>query len=276
VVEANALRNALHVRTDRTAESTVMSTAEIRWTYDPTDYFEAPYESSGPNYRLRIEGGQAVADVEPAGLAEDPEFRSHLNETVQSLFRVIEIARHVPFHLDDPTLVIQEEGGSRRVFLTKTGTVGLSGHLADSVVRDAQGNIISDTGADRRARQKHSLDLVARALPQSQRLAALLASYSGAVRDSQNELMHLYEIRDSLAIEFGNDRQARAALGISRPSWSRLGQLANDEPLRQGRHRGESAGALRSATQEELSEARAIAWQMIEAYANDVVSRLPP
>jgi hypothetical protein len=41
---------------------------------------------------------------------------------------------------------------------------------------------------------------------------------------------------------------------------------AGNEPLREGRHRGNSLGALRDATKEELETARKIAREMIEAY----------
>ena len=78
--------------------------------------------------------------------------------------------------------------------------------------------------------------------------------------------MHLYEIRDALCTKFKGEHPTRAALGIGRTEWSRFGALCNDEPLRQGRHRGQKAGALRDATESELIEARGIARAMIEAY----------
>ena len=70
------------------------------------------------------------------------------------------------------------------------------------------------------------------------------------------------DLRDS----FGGQKAAYAALGLSRRDWSRLGRLANDEPLRQGRHRGKKMGQLRDATPDELKEAQAIAVAMIEGY----------
>jgi hypothetical protein len=87
------------------------------------------------------------------------------------------------------------------------------------------------------------------------------------LREPGNELIHLYEIRDALSTKFGGERGVRAALlGISSSDWSMLGRLANDEPIRQGRHRGHHAGALRGATETELAQARAIARRMIDAY----------
>ena len=96
----------------------------------------------------------------------------------------------------------------------------------------------------------------------------MLKSYGDAVNDPGNELVHLYQIRDSIAKQFGGESRARNVLGISQRQWSRLGKLANDEPLKQGRHRGKNPGALRDATEEELREARSIARELVEAYLN--------
>jgi hypothetical protein len=78
--------------------------------------------------------------------------------------------------------------------------------------------------------------------------------------------VHLYEIRDALSQHFGGGSAATAALQISSAQWSRLGQLSNNEPLTQGRHRGKQLGVLRDATNAELTEARDIARAMIESY----------
>jgi hypothetical protein len=86
------------------------------------------------------------------------------------------------------------------------------------------------------------------------------------VRDPNNELVHLYEIRDALSVKFGGDNSARAAIAITASQWSRLGQLCNNDPLRQGRHRGKTGEALRDASEGELVEARGIVRAMIEAY----------
>jgi len=94
----------------------------------------------------------------------------------------------------------------------------------------------------------------------------MLLSYDAGVRDPNNELVHLYEIRDALSTKFGGENSVRAALTITSAQWSRLGQLCNHEPLRQGRHRGKSGEAMRDASEAELAESRSIARAMIEAW----------
>jgi len=54
-------------------------------------------------------------------------------------------------------------------------------------------------------------------------------------------------------------------LGLfTRPS--KLGKIANDEALKQGRHRGKNPGVLLDATEGELKEAGGIARNLVDAY----------
>jgi len=142
----------------------------------------------------------------------------------------------------------------------------MSGGSVDFRITDKDGNIIADSKRDRIERKKSLADLVSAHRASDGLLAAMLRSYAESVRDPNNELVHLYEIRDALAVKFRGEKPARAALAITESQWSRLGQLSNSEPLRQGRHRGKTGEALRDASEGELIEARGIARAMIEAY----------
>jgi hypothetical protein len=90
----------------------------------------------------------------------------------------------------------------------------------------------------------------------------------GAMDDPANELVYLYEVRDAAAKHFQKATLAQKALGLSKSDWSRLGGLANDLPLKEGRHRGRMAGSLRNATETELGEARGIARYVVESFAS--------
>ena len=66
--------------------------------------------------------------------------------------------------------------------------------------------------------------------------------------------------------QFGSKKTALKQLGVSDKDWNVLGDLANNQPLIQGRHRGEAAGMLRSAESYELDTARKIAAMLVEKY----------
>jgi hypothetical protein len=149
--------------------------------------------------------------------------------------------------------------------LPLTGAVRIAGRRPDAIIKNADGIVVRDT---RRERIDRRNDLARRAAVHLTDLVAnsILRSYSAALDDPDNELIHLYEIRDALSSQFRGERAAQMALNISSTKWRRLGSLANVEPLLQGRHRGGNPGALRDATADELEDARWIAREMIESY----------
>jgi hypothetical protein len=138
----------------------------------------------------------------------------------------------------------------------------------DLVTTNASGEVIRDTRAERIAGHKR---FIASLLPKMSNgtMRAMVDSYRNAIDDPANELVHLYEVRDAAREHFKDEEAARKALGISRNEWGDLGRLANDAPLKQGRHRGIHAPNLRDAASEELERARSVARKIIEAFAAD-------
>ena len=151
-------------------------------------------------------------------------------------------------------------------YARSTHVLTLSGGRVDITVTDASGKVVRDTKQERIEKKRELAELVAKYSSGEKVLNSMLKSYETSTSDANNELVHLYEIRESLSAAFGGESKARAILGASRANWSRLGQLCNDEPLRQGRHRGKNLDGLRDATEAELSEARNISRLVIEAY----------
>jgi hypothetical protein len=140
------------------------------------------------------------------------------------------------------------------------------GGIVDTVVRDRDGKVIHDSKSERVKERLQFAALAAEVTPYDLLAKALLKSYGAAVGDPDNELIHLYEIRDSLCAHFKNGGEVRRILNVSKTRWDRFGILANQEPLTQGRHRGQKVGKLRSSTKDELDEARSFATHLIHAY----------
>jgi hypothetical protein len=233
----------------------------LEWSYTPADFFEAPVDYSEPTYTVHIEGGQVVATF----CSDQPESAFPVvHKEVESRFLGAQPYRNKPYQLSGYI--------TRRARPDGTIEMGLSASIAghadvrfDAVLLDAAGNLIADTKRERieatnqfaQLASKHRNDPVAE---------ALLKSYNAAITNPPNELTHIYEIRDALKKKFGQEAKARRKLGIAEKRWKRLGQLANDEPLLQGRHRGQKIGQLREATETELAEAREIVREMIRKY----------
>jgi hypothetical protein len=237
-------------------------TLTLEWSYTPADFFEAPVDYTEPNYTVHIEDGRAVATF----TCDQPDSAfPEVQKEVESRFLGAQPHRNKPFQLSGYNTRRTRPDGSAVVGISANLTLHAVVGAVDVIVRDAAGNVKSDSKADRiratnefgQLASRHRNDSVAE---------ALLKSYNAAITDPPNELTHLYEIRDALSERFGDETKARTDLAITKSQWSRFGRLANDMPLLEGRHRGQNVGQLRHATYSELDEARRIAKGMIQAY----------
>jgi hypothetical protein len=230
----------------------------FEWTFTPSDYFEAPIEIERDDYKLKIADGKAEARMDSATYDANPSIRQTLHDGLNDRFLGVQLLTHRAYELSRSTKIRLHSDGRRDMFLeVEPARIVITGNPVDFQLRDKNGNIVSDSKRDRIEKKRSLADLVSAYRATDASLASMLRSHSAAVRDPNNELVHLYEIRDALSAKFGGDTEARSALAISSADWSRFGQLCNSEPLRQGRHRGKSGPALRDATESELAEARA-------------------
>jgi hypothetical protein len=250
---------------------------ELDWKFSPPDYFEEAIEISRQDYTMTIADGQVHAKIDSAIYEAKPDMREGLHDALNDRFLGVQLLTHRPYELCRPTMTRVHPDGRKDLFVDVQGlqVVACVGTV-DIQVTDKDGNVIADSKRDRIEKKKSLAELVTSHRATDTLLASLLRSYAAAVRDPNNELVHLYEIREALSTKFGGENATRTALGISAPQWSRLGQLCNNEPLRQGRHRGKTGGALRDATDGELTEARCIARAMTEAYLQHLEASTSP
>lgn len=239
----------------------------LEWTFTPPNYFEEAIEISRDNYAMSISGGKVEAKIESAIFDSNPSFRQMLQGSLNDRFMAVQLLTHRPYELSKSRIIRLYPDGRRDISIElESACIVMSCGSVDVQVTDKEGNIISDSKRDRIERKKGLAELVATHRASDGLLGAMLRSYDAGVRDPNNELVHLYEIRDALSVKFGSENSVRAALAITSSQWSRFGQLCNHEPLRQGRHRGKTGEALRDASEDELVESRGIARAMIESY----------
>jgi hypothetical protein len=239
----------------------------LEWKFSPRDYFEESIEISRDDYMMTIVDGQVHAKIDSATFEAAPDMRHRLHEALNDRFLGVQLLTHRAYELSRPTAIRMHADGRRDIFVElESASIVMSGGTVDFQVADKDGNVIADSKRDRIEKKKRLAELVTSHRATDALLVSLLQSHSAAVRDPNNELVHLYEIREALSTRFGGENATLTALCISAPQWSRLGHLCNNEPLRQGRHRGKAGGALRDATEDELTEVRASVRGMIEAY----------
>jgi len=240
------------------------TTVILEWTFTPPHYFEDRIEIHRDDYLMTIADGKAEARIDALTFDYDPLIGPMLHNGLNDRFLAAQLLTHQPYTLSKSSRVRLDPDGRRTIFLTVEPAVcRVSVGTPDLIMTDKEGNVVMDTRKDRIEKKKTLAELIQLHHATDTLLDALLKSYQASVQDPDNELVHLYEIRDALAARLSS---ARTKLRITRSEWSRFGELANEAPLRQGRHRGINAGNLRDATENELQELRSIARKMIEAY----------
>jgi len=238
----------------------------IEWAFSPPNYFEEPIHIIRGQYHMIIDNGKVEARIKPEVYNNDPAMRDKLHNSLNDRFLGTQLFSYEDYKLSDSTICLLHPDGRKDVTIIPTGGFCISGGgPVDTLVKDEKGNIIKDSKRERIDKKKQLSDLSEKYCIKDPLVKSLLNSNSMSVKDPANALVHLYEIRDALSKHFEGEDAARKALGISNNKWERLGILANKQPLKQGRHRG-NFGSLREATEKELKEARNIAQNFVVGY----------
>src|SRR5690606_37338503 len=208
--------------------------------------FRSSFECEGG--KVSIGDGNVRGEFEPTRYQEGRDFRDLVHRAVTNRFLAQQVQTHEHFDLSAAAMTCEHADGRRDVTaFIEPLALKLSVGQIDVVLTDAQGNIVQDTKAERLAKQEKFRTDVADLLPADLTLKRMLQSFNTALRDKDNLFIHLYEIREALTSEFGDGRQARETINLSQSQWSRFGRLANEDPLQEGRHRGNHV-TLRRAT----------------------------
>ena len=237
----------------------------LEWKFSLPDYFETRREIKQDDYTMIIDDGKVEVTMDSAVYDENPLVCNALHEKLNRLFLGVQICSHKVYELSSQPTPTRVYPDGHRLISLKGKAVALSSANAEYQVLNKEGIVVADSRRDRIKKWDDLADLFIQH-QKDEVLTSLQESYKASVEDPDDELVHLYEIRDAISSKFGSQKTAQSALKISELDWKRLGELANHEPLLQGRHRGKSSGALRGATHAELAEARGIARTMIEAY----------
>jgi hypothetical protein len=238
----------------------------LGWTYEPKGFFEIPCQLAFSGGQISITDGKVRGEFDQSHFDLGSEFRDLVHANVSTVFLAQQVQVHKVFKLSKASME-REHADGRRDFIgfVDSAQCTISGGSADIIVRNSDGNIIQDTKAERLKKQKDFRDAAANMTPNDLVLKRMLQSFRNALTDSENLLIHLYEIREALTSDFGGEAIVKRTLSLSSADWSSFGQLANNEPVQEGRHRGKHVG-LRPATKSETEWALSFAQRLIEVY----------
>src|SRR5690606_872868 len=251
-------------------------TVILQWTFSPPHLFEEAINIEKDGYTITINDGKIEARIPDDLFEKNERLRSELHELLNARFLAAQLLNHEPYTLSKSQITKEHKDGKRDIIVeVEPITIKISAGQVDFVLKDKDGNVKTDSRRERIDLRTSLGERVSNLVGSEELLLGILRSYNAAINDTENELVHLYEIREALASRFGGEREAREALGVCGSSWKEFGRICNHEPLRQGRHRGQNLGLLRDATKEELSEARKIAVELIESYLSFLENSKP-
>jgi hypothetical protein len=241
---------------------------EMVWHYEPRDFFEIPARFTLVVGALEVASGQATLIVP---VEDEPDARSLLDQAtgeVEGVFDARSLVAGKAYGLDHKRYcTVDDQGGRGTTIFPDTIVTPMEVFSPTIVTVDAAGRTITDPNAERRVAELEYVQMLADKRRTSRLVDRMVASYRRSLEDPDNALVHLYEVRDAVVQHYGSGATAQTRLGIPATDWSRFGKLANDEPIREGRHRGKSGQPLRPATKAELAEARGFAKRLIDAAA---------
>jgi len=245
-----------------------MKKVYANWTYTPTDYFENEILLEEAGYSIKIKEGNIELVVNEEENENVSETHSKYSDMVESFFMAELLGERRFYELKVSSLKAENEDGSITKYI-KPKSINVTFSFGTSVaftIMDKDGNIIKDSEEEKQKKQIELLKKLQNALNRDEIVKGLIDSYKSSISDPNNELVHLYEIRDALHSYFGSHGKAIKDLSITAKEWNDLGRVCNGLPLNQGRHRGQNLGHLRDASKEELEKARTIAIKMIESF----------
>src|SRR6185369_8560970 len=131
---------------------------ELEWKYQPTDFFEAPYQYAESDLELKIENGRAKAVLTgPTQSDHDARVRS----LVKGFFLVRQLQVHRNYTLEGPAILQYSSGHKNVILEAASGMMTLTGGSVDFIIRDPAGNVVRDSKAERIADDTSLLNLFA-------------------------------------------------------------------------------------------------------------------
>ena len=249
---------------DRSQSNSDLPTVTLEGTYSPADYLQ-DVVLNRPGYTATLKEGRIEVVFQDPEPLPDPDLQAAVTREVSTVFQTHMILTGQPWQMTGLTLNRHYPDGTRDIWVNAASsfTVGSPGGL-NIIIQDAEGNIIKDTKSEHLAYEQGFRDQVLQHA-HDQVLQGLIASFTRAVNDPADRMIHLYEIRDALQTHFRGKKKSKKELGLTEKEWSDLGYIADKEPIEESRHRGQHL-SRRPATDDEQSRAFACARRMIKLY----------
>lgn len=247
------------------------ATTVLEWTFEPKDLFEEVVDVEILSGSVHIEQGVARGHFPPSEYERGAEFRDEAHRKLEPHFLGQAVVTGKQFVLNSARLTREyPDGRSDQTIFAESCHINLSTFPAniDFIIHDKDGNVTSDTRAERTADQTQFRTKVADTLPSFPEIRAMVESFNSSFEDEANCFVHLYEVRDRIQTIFGDAKNAKRALNAE-DDWNTIGELSNKPNNALGRHRGKGTDP-KKPDQYDLRKGRDATQRLIVAYVDHV------
>lgn len=127
----------------------------LEWKYTPSNYLEQPIEILNSGLSLKISNGIAIAHIDPETFENNSSISDELAKIIENRLYAVQVLTHKEFSLGKPSRSDLREDGKRNIFVeVDSCKISISCGTVDLIMKDKEGNIISDTKQDRLEKQK--------------------------------------------------------------------------------------------------------------------------
>jgi len=152
---------------------------QLEWKYSPGTYLEEPISIEFEGGRLEGKDGAASAVIDPDLFHADHSIREELTKTMESRLHAVQIMTHKDFELSKSSRTDIREDGKKNHFLEVDSCVmTMSVGAVDLIVKDKDGNNVSDTKRERLEKQRTFAALVEKHRANDGTLDQMLKSFN--------------------------------------------------------------------------------------------------
>lgn len=248
----------------------------FKWTFEPETLFrlgEDQIESKLDDYRLLVSDGEVKIIIPDLNILKGwpnlQDMKKELRRGVERFLDSQSIWKHTTYelHFDDYNIPSSLESKiDKALSLSASATIKTSSH-SDFRVIDEDGNVQFDSKENRKHRSEKMGRLINKYYYDDVTAYFITRRYRKSIEDPDNEFIHLFDILEALKDKFDTGNKGiQKRFGIEKDKFNTFCALANNEPVLQGRHRGQHVENLRDATDGEREAARQIGREMVYGY----------
>lgn len=176
----------------------------MEWSFSPKDYFEEDININIEGYKVKIPNdGLIKLDIPFEDKIDEItddilKLRDSLTEQLNALFLGVQSITGEAYKLENPRLYEVHADGKKFQLLSAMVNAGSCKASIDFIIEDQNNCVIQDTKRERIAKKEKIVKTINSFFCEDLCLRSILYSYQRSLREPNNKLIHLYDIKTAI------------------------------------------------------------------------------